>query len=58
MTLDLTKGFWQIPLCPGSKDETAFSTPYGLYQFVIHPFGLFGALLTLSVEAVKSSARS
>ena len=45
-TLDLTKGYQQIPLSPGSKDKTAFSTPYGLYQFVMLPFGLFGALAT------------
>ena len=45
-TLDLTKGYWQIPLSPGSKDKTAFSNSYGLYQFVILPFGLFGAPTT------------
>ena len=39
MTLDLTKGYWQIPLSPGSKDKT-FSTPYGLHQFVAFSFGL------------------
>lgn len=28
-TLDLTKGYWQIPLSPESKGKTAFSTPFG-----------------------------
>ena len=45
-TLDLTKGYWQIPLSPESKEKSAFSTPYGLYQFVTLPFGLFGAPAT------------
>jgi len=45
-TLDLTKGYWQIPLSPESKEKTAFSTPYSLYQFRTLPFGLFGAPAT------------
>ncbi len=38
-TLDLTKGYWQIPLSPLSKEKTAFTTPFGLHQFVTLPFG-------------------
>ncbi|XP_026003826.1 uncharacterized protein LOC113009615 [Astatotilapia calliptera] len=45
-TLDLTKGYWQIPLSAEAREKTAFSTPYGLYQFVTLPFGLFGAPAT------------
>ncbi|KAF0032205.1 hypothetical protein F2P81_014495 [Scophthalmus maximus] len=45
-TLDLTKGYWQIPLSQASKDKTVFSTLYGLYQFVTLPFGLLGAPAT------------
>lgn len=43
MTLDLTKGYRNIPLSPGSKEKTVFSTQYGSNQFVTLPFGLFGA---------------
>ncbi len=45
-TLDLTKGYCQIPLSPLSKEKTAFTTPFGLHQFVTLPFGLFGAPAT------------
>nr|XP_033806336.1 uncharacterized protein LOC117363128 [Geotrypetes seraphini] len=42
-TLDLTKGYWQIPLTSQARPKTAFSTPHGLYQFKRMPFGLHGA---------------
>ncbi len=45
-TLDLTKGYWQIHLSPLSKEKSAFTTPFGLHQFVTLPFGLFGAPAT------------
>ncbi len=45
-TRDLTKGYWQIPLSPLSKEKSAFTTPFGLHQFVTLPFGLFGATAT------------
>ncbi len=45
-TLDLTKGYWQILLSPLSKEKSAFTTPFGLHQFITLPFGLFGAPAT------------
>ncbi|MGH0158407.1 UNVERIFIED_CONTAM: hypothetical protein FKN15_035412 [Acipenser sinensis] len=45
-TLDLTKGYWQIPLTQSSREKTAFSTPDGLFHFWTMPFGLHGALAT------------
>ncbi len=49
-TLDLTKGYWQIPLSPLSKEKSAFTTPFGLHQFVTLPFGLFGAPATFQLN--------
>ena len=45
-TLDLTKGFWQVPVAAGDQEKTAFSTPWGLFQFRRMPFGLQGAPAT------------
>ncbi|KAI2662301.1 Retrovirus-related Pol polyprotein from transposon 17.6 [Labeo rohita] len=42
-TLDLTKGYWQVPLTPTAKEKTAFSTPNGHWQYRTLPFGLHGA---------------
>ncbi len=45
-TLDLTKGYWQVPLTDEAKPKTAFSTPSGHWQYRVLPFGLHGAPAT------------
>ena len=42
-TLDLSSGFWQIPLHPDDKEKTAFSTGSNLYQYRVMPMGLVGS---------------
>ena len=45
-TLDLTRGYWQVPLDTSSQKKAAFTTPFGLYEFLVMPFGLHGAPAT------------
>lgn len=45
-TLNLMKGYWKIPLKPEAKEKTAFSTPWGLYQFKTMSFRLHGDATT------------
>ena len=42
-TLDLTKGYWQVPVAEADREKTAFVTPFGLFHFRRMPFGLRGA---------------
>ena len=44
--LDLTKGYWQVPVQVEDREKTAFTTPAGLFQFTHMPFGLQGAPAT------------
>ena len=45
-TLDLARGYWQVPVQDSSRKYTAFTTPFGLYQLKFTPFGLNGAPAT------------
>ncbi|KYO45417.1 hypothetical protein Y1Q_0015088 [Alligator mississippiensis] len=45
-TLDLAKGYWQIPVAPADRPKKAFGMPWGLYEFVRMPFGLHGVAAT------------
>ena len=39
MTLDLLKGYRQVPLTDRAKELSAFVTPQSLYQYCVMPFG-------------------
>ena len=45
-TIDLQKGFLQVPLDESSRPYTAFSAPSGHYQFKVAPLGLKNSPLT------------
>ncbi|EZG58531.1 RNA-directed DNA polymerase, partial [Gregarina niphandrodes] len=39
-TLDMNSGFWNVPIAEESKRLTAFITPFGLFEFIVIPFGI------------------
>ena len=41
--IDLTAGFWQLPIRPGDEYKTAITTPLGLFEWTVMPFGLCNA---------------
>ena len=45
--IDLSKGYWQIPVAEEDVKKTAFVTPDGNYEFIRMPFGMKNSEATL-----------
>ena len=42
-TLDFRAGYWQLEVRPEDREKTAFTTPFGLFELNVLPFGLSSA---------------
>ena len=51
-TIDLSKGYWQIPVAEEDMHKTAFVTPDGCCEFLRMPFGMknSGAMLVRGMK--------
>ncbi|ETP00315.1 hypothetical protein F441_22269 [Phytophthora nicotianae CJ01A1] len=39
-TMDIASGYWNVPMDPGSVEKTAFTSKFGIYEWLVMPFGL------------------
>ena len=51
--LDMTRGYWQVPLVEESIPISAFVTPFGHFQWKYMPSGLQNAPATFSKLVIK-----
>ena len=47
-SLDMESGYWQMLMAPEDVHKTAFATPFGLFEWLVLPFGLTGAPASFS----------
>lgn len=56
-TIDLSKGYWQVPLSSSSREPMMFRTPLGLFHFTKMPFRYHRAPATFQrfIDQILSS---
>ena len=54
--IDLSRGYWQVPVAPGDIHKTAVSTPGGVDEFLRMPFGMVNSVATL-IRAIRKLFR-
>ena len=47
-SFDMESGYWQQLVAPEDVPKTAFTTPFGLFEWLVTPFGLTGAPASFS----------
>ncbi|CAN0141093.1 unnamed protein product, partial [Heterosigma akashiwo] len=45
-SVDMYKGYWQVPMLEADMEKAAFNTPAGLYEWMFMPMGLASASAT------------
>jgi hypothetical protein len=55
--IDLHSGFHQLQIRASNCHKTAFTTPFGLYEFVSAPFGLANSIGPIHVSLQKQRVR-
>jgi hypothetical protein len=54
--MDITKGFWNVPISPESRKHTAFTLRnIGLFEYLVMPMGLRNSPVVLSRGCVNWS---
>jgi len=43
-TMAIASGYWNVPMAAGSVEKTAFMWKYGLFEWLVMPFGLCNAI--------------
>ena len=52
--IDLTKGYWQLPLTDNTKPFTAFQTPIGLFQYKTSASASFSRIMRKLLAGMDS----